>query len=194
MLRRSPVDPSRFSYRDYLRWTGDERWELLDGEPSLMSPAPSRRHQETVVALLAQIAPYLRRGPGSVYAAPFDVRLPESDQADDEIATVVQPDVVVVCDRAKLDEAGCRGAPDWIIEVLSPTTEARDRVHKRDLYERHGVREYWLVDPDGPVLTIYRLDPARRRFEPPRIGAAEGTTAPAVLPGLAIDWELVFAG
>ena len=192
MVDPTPAEPPRFTYGDYLRWTGDDRWELHDGKPVLMSPAPSCRHQETVVALLAQIAPFLRGRPCSVFVAPFDVRLPEGGEADAEVVTVVQLDLLVVCDPAKLDDLGCHGAPDWVIEVLSPATEARDRVQKRDLYERHGVREYWLVDPDRPVVTIYRLDPTQSRFAAPHVGSAEGTTASASLPDLAIDWSLVF--
>lgn len=191
MLRHDASDP-RFTYGDYVRWTGDERWELIDGEVFAMSPAPSRRHQEAVVGLVEQIAPQLRGGRCRLYVAPFDVRLPRGEEADSEVDTVVQPDLAVVCDPAKLDAAGCRGAPDWIIEVISPATAARDRVQKRDLYERSGVREYWVLDPDGRRLTIHRLDSSAGRYTTPESARAEGAASPRAVPGVSIDWSLVF--
>lgn len=191
MLRNHPSDP-RFTYRDYLRWSGDERWELIDGEAWAMSPAPSRRHQEVVVGLVAQVAPRLQGGPCRLYVAPFDVRLPRRGEADAAVETVVQPDVAVICDPGKLDAAGCRGAPDWIVEVIFPATAARDQVQKRDLYERHGVAEYWLLDPDVRRLTIYRLDRAAGRYGAPATAAATGTASPRAVAGVAVDWSLVF--
>ena len=182
----------RFTYGDYRRWQGDERWELIDGEAHAMSPAPSRLHQRVLTRLAARIVPALEDGPCEVYVAPFDVRLPRGDELDDEIDTVVQPDVTVVCDPEKLDGAGCRGAPDWVIEVLSPATEARDRVHKRALYERHGVREYWLVDPEERTVTAYRWRPEAGRFAEPEVHATAGTLTPAVLPEVEIGWARVF--
>jgi len=192
MLRHDTSDP-RFTYGDYVRWSGDERWELIDGEAIAMSPAPSRRHQEAVVGLVGQIAPQLRGARCRLYVAPFDVRLPRGAEADAEVDAVVQPDLAVVCDPAKLDAAGCRGAPDWIIEVISPATAARDRVQKRDLYERNGVREYWVLDPDGRRLTIHRLDSSSRRYATPETAKAEGTASPRAVSGVSIDWSLVFA-
>jgi len=192
MLLHDPSEP-RFTYGDYVRWSGDERWELIDGEVFAMSPAPSRGHQEAVVGLVAQIAPQLQGGPCRPYVAPFDIRLPQGAEADAAVETVVQPDIAVICDPSKLDAAGCRGAPDWIVEVVSPATAARDRIVKRDLYERHGVREYWVLDPDDRRLTIHRLDPSTGRFSAPATADADGTTSPRSVPGVAIDWSLVFS-
>lgn len=190
MLSRSTLPP-RFTYGDYCQWEGDDRWELIDGEVFDMSPAPSRRHQQVVGGLFTQIQVFLESHPCEVYVAPVDVRLPEGDEADDEITTVVQPDVTVVCDPGKLDDAGCRGAPDWIVEVLSPRTSARDQVHKRDLYERHGVREYWIVHPDDRVVTTYRrIDGS---YQGGAVSEAGGTLRPGVFEELQIDWERVFA-
>ncbi|WP_365305251.1 Uma2 family endonuclease [uncultured Thiodictyon sp.] len=131
----------RFTYGDYRRWPDDERWELIDGEAYNMCPAPTRIHQELVLEIAAQVHAFLRGGPCKVYVAPFDVRLPKADEADERVDTVVQPDIAVICDPGKLDDAGCRGAPDWIVEVLSPCTAAKDQREKRDAYERVGVRE-----------------------------------------------------
>jgi Uma2 family endonuclease len=114
------------------------------------------------------------------------VRLPERDEADDLVFTVVQPDLSVICDPSKLDEAGCCGAPDWIIEVLSPGTAAKDQIIKKALYERHGVREYWLVHPVDHVLTRYRL--VEGRYAQQEVFETVGSTAVAILDGLAIDW------
>ena len=176
-----------FSYGDYARWPEDERWELIDGEAFAMAPAPTRLHQEFVVELAAQVHPRLAGTDCRVYVAPFDVRLPRGDEADERIDTVVQPDVAVICDPSKLDDKGCRGAPDWIVEILSPSSAAHDQIRKRALYERHGVLEYWLLHPTDRVLVIYRLD-AEGLFGKPEVVELEGATPVAAIPGLAIQW------
>ena len=175
-----------FTYRDYRQWPEDERWELIEGEAYAMSPAPTRTHQTILGEVFRQIANFLEGKPCQVFVAPFDVRLPEQNEADDEIINVVQPDIVVVCDASKLDEKGCRGAPDWVIEVLSPSTASKDHVRKKSLYERHGVHEYWLVHPTDHILTRYRLE--GKAFGPALIEETEGCTIVGVLPGLSIDW------
>ncbi|MBI4778089.1 Uma2 family endonuclease [Candidatus Desantisbacteria bacterium] len=153
----------RFTYGDYLKWPDDQRWELIDGVAYDMSPAPSRRHQEIVLEIASQFHDYLKEKPCKVYVAPFDVRLPEFDEdmaylaADEEIETVVQPDIVVVCDRDKLDDRGCKGAPDIVIEILSPWTAKKDLRTKYNLYERHRVVQYWIVDPEMEEVTIFKL-------------------------------------
>lgn len=147
----------RFTYGDYLKWPDEERWELIDGVAYDMSPAPSRRHQEVVLELASQFHNYLKDKPCQVYVAPFDVRLPEIDEADEEIETVVQPDIVVVCDKNKLDDRGCRGAPDMIIEILSPYTAKKDLVTKYHLYERYRIKQYWIFDPATEEVVIFKL-------------------------------------
>lgn len=179
----------RFTYGDYRLWPDDQRWELIDGKAYDMSPAPTRTHQTLVVEMVRQIGNYLEDKPCEVYVAPFDVRLPAGDEDDDRITTVVQPDIAVICDPAKLDEAGCRGAPDWIVEVLSPVTAAKDQIRKRDLYQRHGVREYWLVHPTDHILTRYRLEAGG--FGPALIEETRGATAVGILPGLEIRWDFL---
>ena len=186
-LRKSmPV----FTYADYCAWPEDERWELIDGEAYAMA-APSRIHQTTVGELFRQVANYLMDKPCRPFIAPFDVRLPDRQEADDAVTTVVQPDISVICGPDKLDERGCRGAPDWVIEVLSPSTAAKDQIEKRDSYERAGVREFWLVHPTDHVVTIYTLD-AERRYGKPAIHATTGQLASSLFPELRIDWALVF--
>lgn len=177
----------QFTYADYCRWPADERWELIDGKAFAMCPAPTRIHQEFVVELTRQIANALAGKPCRVYAAPFDVRLPKADEPDDRVDTVVQPDLAVFCDRSRLDDRGARGAPDWVIEILSPSTAAKDQIRKRRLYERHGVREYWLIHPVDRVLTLYRLDD-QGRYGAPEVLELTGGTEVGALPGVRIDW------
>jgi len=146
-----------FTYRHYKTWPDCERWELIEGHAWAMSPAPLRRHQELVWKLSSLLDAYLKGKPCKGFTSPFDVLLPAGDEADDEVDTVVQPDLVVYCDRSKLTEAGARGAPDLVVEILSPSTSKKDQREKFNLYERHGVREYWIVDPAGEWLCVYRL-------------------------------------
>lgn len=185
-MSRPATQGDRFTYGDCRLWPDDGRWELIDGEVYDMSPAPARTHQAIVVELARQIGNYLVGRPCEVYVAPFDVRLPKSDEADDAVDTVVQPDIAVICDLGKLDEAGCRGAPDWVVEVLSPPTAAKDQRQKRLAYERAGVREYWLVHPTDRTLTVYRL--AARAYGLPEVQPLSGETAVAAIPGLRIVW------
>ncbi len=181
---RHPVE--RYTYGDYQTWPEDTRYELIDGVAYAMT-GPNRRHQELVGNLFLQLANALEGHPCRVYIAPFDVRLPKTGEADDEIDTVVQPDLSVFCDRSKLDDKGARGAPDWVIEVLSPATAGHDQIVKRRAYERAGVREYWLVHPTDRVVTVYWLiDGAYGR---PDVFELTGTTPSRVLPELAIDWD-----
>ena len=116
----------RYTYADYLSWPDGERWEIIAGEPYSMSPAPSRQHQQILGALFAKFYYYLEDKACRVYPAPFDVRLFQENDKHDEIDTVVQPDIVVVCDDKKLDDKGCQGAPDLIIEIISQSTAKKD--------------------------------------------------------------------
>ncbi len=149
---------TNYTYADYLDWD-EGRWELINGEVWDMTPAPSRLHQEISINFSSLLHDFFQEKNCSVYAAPFDVRLPDSDNAEDYAATtVVQPDISVICDQSKLDDRGCVGSPDLIIEILSPSTAAKDLKVKRALYEKHGVQEYWLVHPTDQVVMSYQLD------------------------------------
>lgn len=149
------IEEHRYTYADYVRWEGSERWELIDGEPYLMSPAPSSGHQELVSELLFQLRLFLRGQVCRALVSPIDVRLPKAAEADEAVDTVVQPDLVVVCDPAKIDRAGVKGAPDLVIEVISPSTAVHDEVLKLKLYEKAGVREYWIVSGEKRTITMY---------------------------------------
>ncbi|MCX7672199.1 MAG: Uma2 family endonuclease [Thiobacillaceae bacterium] len=180
--------PERFTYADYAAWPDEQRYELIDGVAYAMT-APGRRHQALLFAMARQIADCLEDTPCRVYLAPFDVRLPKGEEADEQIDTVVQPDLSVFCDRSKLDEQGARGAPDWVIEVLSPATAGHDHIVKRQVYERAGVREYWLVHPLDRIVTVYRL--ADGQYGRPDVYELAGITASRLLPQVHIDWERV---
>jgi Uma2 family endonuclease len=185
-------DPERHTYGDYRTWPEPPRYELIEGMAYAMAPAPTRRHQRLVGELFRAISDTLEHSTCEVNLAPFDVRLPKDDEADDDIETVVQPDLSVVCDPAKLDDKGCRGAPDWLIEVLSPATAGHDQVRKLALYERHGVREYWLVHPVDRVVTIYRLE--NGAYGRPVVDELQGRSRCMACPGAEIDWATVVKG
>lgn len=177
----------RYTYADYLQWPDDTRWELIDGEAFLMSPAPLVEHQEVAGEVYYQLRNQLDGQPCRPYIAPVDVRLPRKDEADAAIDTVVQPDVLVVCDPHKIDRRGVRGAPDWVLEVLSPSTAAHDQIAKRRTYERAGVREYWLVHPGDRTLTVYVLE--NGQYGRPEIYELKDATPIGVLPGVSIAWD-----
>jgi len=182
---------NHLTYADYCRWPEDERWELLDGKAYAMT-APLRIHQKIVGEVYRQISNYLQNTPCEPYIAPFDVRLPQADEADEQVDTVVQPDISVICDKTKLDDKGCRGAPDWIIEVLSPSTALRDMNTKRDLYQSHGVREYWLVNPSERWLMVYRLNVQGHYAVPDMFGLEEPTPV-GIFGDLSINWQFLCA-
>lgn len=182
-------DAAYHTYADYLTWPDDASHELIDGVAYLMSPAPLRVHQEVVGEIFYQVRSALGGGPCRAYIAPFDVRLPKSDEADERVDTVVQPDLFVVCDETKLDERGMRGAPDWVVEVLSPATAGHDQTVKLQAYERAGVREVWLVHPVDKVVAIYRLND--RAFGRSSIHEMKGVLAVDALPAVSIDWDRV---
>lgn len=149
-----------YSYADYLKWQFDERVELIRGRIFPMSPAPSRKHQDICMSLTAAFLPALKHHGGcKLYAAPFDVRFPTGlVENDQEIIHVVQPDLCVVCDMEKLDDRGCLGAPDLIVEILSPGNTKREMQDKFKLYEAQGVTEYWIVFPPEELVQQFVLD------------------------------------
>lgn len=180
-------DERHHTYADYLGWPDDLRYELIDGAAYLMSPAPDLVHQLFVGEIFAQLHTALDHSSCRPFVAPVDVRLPKGNEADDAVDTVVQPDVFVVCDPARLDRRGVRGAPDFVVEVLSPASAGHDHVAKRQVYERAGVREYWLVHPVDRIVTIYRREATG--YASPIVQELSGTTTVEALPGVVIDWN-----
>lgn len=177
----------QYTYRDYRQWPEDVRYELIDGEAVMMGPAPALDHQDIVGEIFRQLGNELEGQGCRAFIAPVDVRLPHADETDDDIDTVVQPDVLIVCDPAKLDRRGVRGAPEWIAEVLSPSTAVHDQIVKRRIYEQSGVNEFWLVHPVERMVTIYRLMDGR--YGKPDIFELKGVTPLQTLPGLLIAWD-----
>ena len=191
MGSQSQPKQNGFNYGDYLLWPVDERWELIEGVPCNMTPAPSRKHQEILVALTVVLQPIFAGENCRLYVAPFDVRLPEGEEKEEEIRTVVQPDLVVVCDPKKLDEKGCIGAPDLIVEITSPSTARRDLKEKLELYERYGVREYWIVHPTDETVMVFRLD-SHARYGRPDFYAGEDAIPIGILSDFSISLEKIF--
>ncbi len=180
-----------FTYKDYLSWTDDERWEIIDGSPYSMSHAPSRKHQAISRELERQIANFLLNKSCEVFDAPFDVRLSEEGESNEETSTIVQPDIIVVCDENKLDDNGCIGAPDIVIEIISPATAVKDKKIKFSLYERHGVKEYWIVEPADNTIMVFKLG-KNKEYSKPGFFSKEDKLKTPILKDLEIDLNIVF--
>lgn len=153
-----PAEKARYTFADCLAWEENERIEIVNGEAFMMA-TPSSRHQEICFEIGRQLGNFLEGKRCKVYPAPFGVRLFEQDgDAPKDVDTVVEPDISVVCDRNKIDKRGCKGAPDLVIEILSPSTRRHDRLVKLNLYQQAGVREYWIVDPDTQSVQVFLPD------------------------------------
>jgi Uma2 family endonuclease len=174
-----------YTYADYLEWDDSERWELIDGVAYAMS-APLTRHQRLLRRFVLLLGNFLEGKPCELFPAPFDVRL----DADDYDDTVVQPDLLVVCDKTKLDEKGCKGAPDLIIEIISPSSARMDRFLKFNKYQQSGVREYWIVDPETNSVQVCVLEGGRYFVT---AYGDEDDVAVTVLPGCQISLKDVLA-
>jgi len=186
-----------YTYEDYCTWDDEIRYELIDGIPYIIS-APLRVHQSIGGSLFYQLYGYLKDKPCKVYYAPFDVRLYSENQEKEHLLnnqddvhfdTVVQPDILVICDKSKFDDRGCIGAPDLVIEILSKSTARYDRVIKFNKYLQSGIREYWIIDPESKVVTVNILDNEKYYST----SYEETDTVPVfVLDGFRIDLEDVF--
>lgn len=153
-----PAKQEQYSFADISTWDEGENIEIINGEAFMMA-TPSSQHQEISMEIARQLANFLVGKECKVYPAPFGVRLFEQDgDRPEEVDTVVEPDISVVCDRSKIDKYGCKGAPDLIIEILSPSTRRHDRLVKLNLYQRAGVREYWIVDPENKAVQVFIQD------------------------------------
>jgi len=183
-----------YSYADYVTWQWTEMSELIQGKIFKMSPAPNSLHQTISMRLTLKIGNFLAGKKCQLFSAPFDVRLPKSPKrhTDNEITTVVQPDLCVVCDSSKIDVRGCLGAPDWIIEILSQYTSSKDLREKFQVYEDAGVKEYWVVHPQEQTILVYVLN-TKGKYEgmlTPYVRI--DNVAPVTLPGLVINLQEVF--
>jgi Uma2 family endonuclease len=190
-MQLAELDVNRlYNYADYFSWKFEERVELIKGKLFPMSPAPNYTHQLTVGRLHVSIGHFLRKKNCQVFVAPFDVRFPKLSGDGTEVTTVLQPDLCVVCDRAKLDEKGCLGAPDLVIEVLSPSNNQRDTNHKYKIYEEYGVHEYWLAFPTEQIIQVFTLKDGSYVAGRP-YGVGDSITTP-ILPGFQLDVSEIF--
>ena len=179
-----------YSYADYYKWKFEERVELIKGYIFKMSPPPNRLHQEITGEIFLSLRKFLDKNPCKVYIAPFDVRLPRKSKEDKDIITVLQPDICVVCDPSKLDSRGCIGAPDIVVEVLSPSNNKKELKNKYEAYEEAEVKEYWVVLPYEKTMFIYTL--VDGKYVPSRLMASGDIVTSAVLPGFSMDITELF--
>ena len=187
-----PAKQRGYTFADCLTWNEDMHVEIINGELFMMA-TPSSRHQEISGELFRQLANFLEGKPCKVYPAPFGVRLFEQDgDRPEDVDTVVEPDISVICDRDKVDARGCKGAPDLIVEILSPSTRRHDRLVKLDLYQRAGVREYWIVDPENRSVLVFLPD-GNGSYRIREDYGSEDIARVNVLEGCFIDLKKVFS-
>lgn len=180
----------KYSYADYLKWDMEEMVEIIKGKLYKWTAAPNRIHQKVAGQLLATIHNFLEGKKCEVYPAPFDVRLPSKSKKDEDIFTVVQPDISVICEKSKLDDAGCIGAPDLIVEILSLSNNEKELRHKYEVYLESGVREYWVLQPVGQTLLIYTLEDGE--YIPSRLFCPGDVVKSEVLIGFELNLEDFF--
>lgn len=178
---------NKVSYAIYLTWPDEPRYEIIDGTPYLQV-APSRHHQLIVTRLTGEFYNFLKEKDCEIYTSPFDVRLSAAE--DNEEFNVVQPDISVVCDKNKLDDQGCKGAPDLIVEVLSPSTWQRDRIEKLNQYQKYGVLEYLLVYPNENIIEQYILD--EDLYQTPNIFKEDDSFQSYLFPTFNLPLNLLF--
>ena len=179
-----------YSYANYLTWLFDDRVELLNGKLFKMS-APSPLHQEVSANLSSVLHTYLKGKPCKVYYAPFDVRFFKESKADKDIYTVLQPDICVICNRDKIDKRGCIGAPDLVIEILSPGNNKKELINKYSIYEEFGVKEYWIVSPGEKTLLKYTLN-MHGKYQPSKLFTLSEKVYTEILPGFELDLDEIF--
>jgi Uma2 family endonuclease len=187
-------DPSlNYTYADYLKWNFEERLELIRGRIFKMSPAPAPFHQRIVSNLNGIFYNTLKKKNCQVYPAPFDVRLPVRNRKNDnEITTVVQPDICIICDESKIDARGCCGPPDLVIEVLSPGNSRKEVKLKFELYEEAGVKEYWVIYPAEETVAVLLLD-EKGKYYGATLYADGDKIRSEIIPGLIINVKDVFS-
>ncbi|RYE31787.1 MAG: Uma2 family endonuclease [Sphingobacteriaceae bacterium] len=181
-----------YTYADYLKWTFDERLELIKGYIFKMSPAPAEFHQRISQKVNYALYNYFYNKPCEVYTAPFDVRLVKKTTTDGDITTVVQPDICVICDPDKIDDRGCLGAPDIVVEILSPADNRKELKNKYEVYEEAGVKEYWIIHPQEKTFFKYVLD-GNEQFQPTKLLTFGDEVTSLLLPGFALNLDEVFA-
>jgi Uma2 family endonuclease len=192
MMKLSDLDLTQsYTYADYLKWTFDERVELIKGKIFKMSPSPTYTHQTLSSRLHINIGYYLKGKKYEIFAAPFDVRLSRKSKNDKDIITVLQPDLFINCDPSKIDEHGCIGGPDIVMEILSPSNNKKELKYKHAAYEEAGVKEYWIVDPREKAVQIYLL--TKGKLLASAYLYSEDKITSSLLPGFAQDVGELFS-
>ncbi|WP_162415744.1 Uma2 family endonuclease [Cyclobacterium roseum] len=185
------TDYGRYTYADYLTWQLDEMVELIKGKVfRSAAAAPRRIHQEISGKIFNKLFNFLEKHPCKVYEAPFDVRLPVKSKKNEDIDTVVQPDICVICDKSKLDVMGCIGAPDLIVEILSPGSNKKELKNKYEVFEESGVKEYWIIHPDEQTVMTYTLTTGK--YIPSRLFTSGDVIESNSIPEFRLDLEYVF--
>jgi len=180
----------KLTYEDYLNFDFEYMVELIKGQLFKMAAAPSSGHQEISVNITRLFSNYLVGKSCKLYHAPFDVILPVANERRCTSTTIVQPDLCVICDLEKIDEAGCCGPPDLIVEILSPSTQKKDLTHKYAIYEETGVKEFWVTYPFDQMLHLYKLEEGK--YLRAEIYDHNDTVSTGLFPELAIDLSEVF--
>ena len=180
----------RYTYADYLTWELDQMVELIKGKVYRFAAAPRTNHQRVSLKIATALFNFLQDKPCEVFSAPFDVRLTFKSKKHEDIDTVVQPDICVVCDAEKLDDLGCIGAPDLIVEILSPGNNRKELQNKYEVYEESGVSEYWIIHPDQGTLLIHVLE--NGKYIPSRLFTMGNVINSRALPGFSLDLDEVF--
>ncbi len=178
-----------YTYADYLMWKFNERVELIKGKIFTMSPAPNTAHMRISQRLNFILFNHFSNNPCQAFAAPFDVVLSKTKD-DKKIKTVVQPDLGVICDLSKIDETKCNGAPDLVIEILSPGNSKKEMKIKYELYEENGVKEYWVIDPEHESVSVFILN--KSKFVPQKPLTTEDTLKSAVFLSLEFSVDEIF--
>ena len=192
VLDFNDIDASlTYSYAHYLTWLFDDRVELIKGEVFKMSLAPSPYHQQISVRIASELFVFLKSNLCKVYTAPFDVRFPKESTADKDIYTVLQPDICVICDPKKLDDRGCIGAPDIVVEILSPGNNKMELLNKYNVYQEFGVQEYWVISPAVKTFLKYTLD-ENGKYRASKLFTLSEKVYSEVLPGFELYLDAVF--
>ncbi|MEA4901573.1 Uma2 family endonuclease [Desulfitobacterium sp.] len=185
-----PESNKKYTYNDYLTWPEDERWEIIDGVPFMQS-APSWQHQAILSELHRQFANYSLNSPCRAFVSPFDVRLPDLEENDEDVTTVAQPDLTVICDSSRLQGTGYYGTPTLVIGITSPTTGKMDKLYKFNKYEEAGVKEYWIVEPEPKIVSVFVLQ-KNQRYGRPDVYPEDAKILVSTFPDLTIDLKPVF--
>lgn len=193
IVKEPDMEYGKYSYADYLTWEIDDMVELIRGKVYKWAvAAPGMSHQKVSVRLTNKFFNFLKGKSCQVFYAPFDVRLPVKSKKNNQIHTVIQPDICVICDESKLDERGCNGVPDLVVEILSPGNNRKELRLKYEIYEESGVREYWVIHPIEQTLLIYKL--MNGKYQSSRLFVSGDSVKSDCIEGFELDLEEIFEG